>query len=226
MIIVIGGIKGGSGKTTLATNLTVMRASAKPKVLLIDADPQRSASDWAEQRDALDIKTNWTTIQLTGRTIHKDILKMSEDYDDVIIDAGGRENPSQRSAMSVADVFVTTFKPRSLDIWTIGSVKQLISEIKIVNPSLVCYAVINQADSQGRENDEAKTIISKCPDLTFVPHHIGHRKSFANASADGLGIAELKQVDKKAIAEMTDVYSYIFSTDNDSTIHVMCMYNV
>lgn len=48
MIIVVGGIKGGSGKSTLTTNLTVNRALEGKRVLLVDADEQRSASDWAE----------------------------------------------------------------------------------------------------------------------------------------------------------------------------------
>ena len=56
MITVIGGIKGGSGKTTLATNLSVMR-SAHTKVLLVDADEQKSASDWSQQRDHIMIPT-------------------------------------------------------------------------------------------------------------------------------------------------------------------------
>ena len=50
MIILVGGEKGGTGKTTLATNLAQMRASAGKDVLLIDSDKQESASSWAGQR--------------------------------------------------------------------------------------------------------------------------------------------------------------------------------
>jgi chromosome partitioning protein len=50
MILVCGGIKGGVGKTTLATNLTVMLAMEGKDVLLVDADDQGTASDFTAVR--------------------------------------------------------------------------------------------------------------------------------------------------------------------------------
>lgn len=209
MILVVGGIKGGSGKTTLATNLTVLRSKSH-KVLLIDADEQRSASDWAEQRDAIGIKTNWSTDQLSGKSIYAQILKLSTFYDDIIIDVGGRDTTSQRSALSVADVFLIPFKPRSLDIWTVGAVKGMISEIKATNPKLKCYAVINQADPKGPDNQDAINVLSECTELKCLPSFIGQRKAFSNATADGLGISELKVQDKKALKELKSVYDNLY----------------
>ena len=46
MIVLIGGEKGGTGKTTIATNLAALRAMAGRDVLLVDTDPQGSASYW------------------------------------------------------------------------------------------------------------------------------------------------------------------------------------
>jgi chromosome partitioning protein len=211
MILVVGGIKGGSGKTTLATNLTVIRALEGKKVLLIDADEQRSASDWADQRESLGITTPWTTIQLAGKSIYAQIQKMVGDYEDIIIDVGGRDTTSQRSALTIADVFLVPFKPRSLDIWTIGSVKRMISEITAVNPKLKSYAVINQGDAKGSDNIDALDIIAECPDLACVPTSIGQRKSFANAAADGLGVIELKNSDKKATQEIRALYEMVYA---------------
>ena len=210
MIIVVGGIKGGSGKTTIATNLTVMR-SATHKVLLIDADEQRSASDWADQREALGIKTNWSTIQLSGKSIHAQIKRLHPDYDDIIIDVGGRDTTSQRAALSIADIFLIPFKPRSLDVWTIGPVNTMISEIRAVNPNLQCYAVINQADAQGEDNKSSMEVIQECKDIEMLNSIIGQRKAFCNAASEGLGISEMKIVDKKAKAEMDFLYKSLFN---------------
>ena len=46
MIIVVGGIKGGSGKTTIATNIAIMRSYEKPNILLVDADDQETSYDF------------------------------------------------------------------------------------------------------------------------------------------------------------------------------------
>lgn len=213
MIVVIGGIKGGSGKTTIATNLTVLRSSMGKKVLLVDADEQKSASSWSQQREAQGINTSWTTVQLAGSAVRSQILKMANDYDDVIIDVGGRDTTSQRSALIVADYYIVPFQPRSLDIWTLGSVKNLISESSAINIKLQSYALINRGDSIGVDNQEAIEVIKECPNLVCIPHIIAQRKAFANAATDGLGISEVKTPDKKALAEMQLVHDFIYQND-------------
>lgn len=223
MIVVIGGVKGGSGKTTLATNLTVIRALEGRRVLLVDADEQRSASDWAEHRDALGISTPWVTIQLIGASVRSQLLKMAPDYDDVIVDTGGRDTTSQRAALTVADVFLTPFQPRSLDVWTSGKVVTLVEEIRTVNPKLRAYAVINRADPQGIDNDDAAEILKESSGITYLPTRIGQRKTFANAAAEGVGIIELKTQDKKAILEIKELSNALFEckgvlSQNDTTM--------
>jgi chromosome partitioning protein len=78
MITVFGGIKGGSGKTTLSTNICILQALSGKKVLLVDSDEQRSASDWSEHRENLEIDTAWTTITLSGAAVRSQVLKMKD----------------------------------------------------------------------------------------------------------------------------------------------------
>lgn len=214
MLLVVGGIKGGSGKTTLATNLTVMRASAGKKVLLVDADEQGSASDWVEQRtyqqENNTDRASWVTIKLSGKMIHSQLQKMKSDYDDIIIDTGGRDTTSQRSSLICADQFLLPFKPRSIDIWTMGSVRRMISEIQAVNPNLKCSIVINQADAKGSDNKDSHEILSEFPEIQCLNVMIGNRKAFSNAASDGLGVAEMVNKDPKALKEMSDLYKLIY----------------
>ncbi len=209
-IICVGGIKGGSGKTTIASNLAVIRAKQKRKVLLVDADEQRSISDWAEHRESLGIETSWTTVQLSGPAVRLQILKMSPDYDDVIVDTGGRDTTSQRSALTISHIFLAPFQPRSLDVWTVGKVTSLISEIKAVNPTLKSYAFINRGDSQGQDNEGAAEILKEHKELTYLPCIICQRKSFSNSAAEGIGVVEMKIPDKKAITEINQLCDLLF----------------
>jgi chromosome partitioning protein len=162
MILVIGGIKGGSGKTTIATNLCQLRASQGFKVLLVDADEQKSAYDWSLQRDHNGYGFNnltmgggksFVTVCMSGKAVYSNLVKMRSDYDDIIVDTGGRDTTSQRAALCDADKFLMPFKPSSVDIWTMGGVKRMIDEC--VNSRLKSYAVISQADPKGKDNEEA-----------------------------------------------------------------------
>ncbi len=211
MITVVGGIKGGGGKTTIATNLCAMRADEGKKVLLVDADEQRSASDWAAQRHAMGIPTIWVTIQLSGKSLHSELLKMRSNYDDIIIDVGGRDTTSQRAALSIANICLIPFKPKSFDMWTLGAVKEMISEAVIFNSRLKSYAIINQAEPRGKDSDEAMEVIHDSEEFTCIPHTLGYRKAFASAAAEGLSVVELPKADIKSIHEIKQLYSYIFN---------------
>lgn len=213
MIVVVGGIKGGSGKTMLATNLTVMRAMAGKRVLLVDADEQHSSSDWAAQRISSEssLIDNWSTVRLAGKNLYAEVKKMMKDYDDVIVDVGGRDTTSQRSALSIADVLLSPVRPRSVDIWTLDDLQNLINQMSAVNHSLSCYSVINQADPVGSDNDEAFKVLSDYTEIKCLPQYIGMRKGFANAMTNGMGVTELKNADPKAVQEITTLYEAIYN---------------
>jgi len=209
-ILVIGGIKGGSGKSTIASNLAVIRSNLGKRVLLVDSDEQRSISDWAEHRESLGFPTVWTTISLLGASVRTQLLKMIKDYDDIIVDTGGRDTTSQRAALTVADIFLVPFQPRSLDVWTIGKVSSLISEIKAVNPNLKSFSVLNRGDAQGSDNEGASDILKENESIQHLPYVIGQRKAFSNAIAEGLSVVELKNKDKKAVSEIKLLCSALF----------------
>ena len=211
MIVMIAGVKGGTGKTTIATNLAVMRAATGKKLLLVDADEQRSTVIWANQRDVLGIETKWTTVSFGGKALRSQVLRMKDDYDDIIIDVGGRETTSLRASLSIADACFVPFKPRSLDIWTLGDVKSVIAEMKPANPNLKVFAFINQADSKGSDNEDSLSILEDCEEIKCIPITVGSRKAFANAASDGLGVVEMKSQDKKAIHEMNELYEFIYN---------------
>ncbi len=211
MIIVIGGIKGGSGKTTIATNLAVLRSQNK-KVLLVDADEQKSAWDWSQQRDEHIpdlLYGTFSTICMSGKAIYSNLQRLKDDYDDIIVDTGGRDTTSQRAALCIADKLILPFKPSSIDIWTLIPIKTILSEC--VNQNLRVYAFINQADSIGKDNEEAKDILKEIDEIITFDCTIGNRKSFRNAASLGKGVTELVLKDKKACSEIQELYDLIYN---------------
>ncbi|HCI46211.1 MAG TPA: chromosome partitioning protein ParA [Rhodospirillaceae bacterium] len=221
MIITVGGIKGGSGKTTIATNLTVQRAAEGRDVLLVDADDQETASDFTMLRnDKLETGAGFTSIKLTGPAVRTEVRRLADKYDDIIIDTGGRDTTSQRAALTVSDVMLVPFVPRSFDVWTLEKVSQLVAEMRAANPELTAYAFINRADPRGQDNAEAEEVIRDTEELELIDTPLGARKAFGNAAAHGLGVAELKPQDAKATDEFMMLYRHLFDISATSKVAV------
>ena len=77
--------------------------------------------------------------KVSANTTASDIIKMKNKYDDIIIDAGGRDTVNQRAALSTADNLLVPFVPRSVDLWTLENVASIVSGIKQINQSLQYY---------------------------------------------------------------------------------------
>ena len=211
MIITIGGIKGGSGKTTVATNLAVMRSAEGRDVLLIDADDQETASDFTLLRnERTEGQAGYTSIQLSGAAVRNQTLRLADKYEDILIDTGGRDTTSQRAALSVSNLLLVPFVPRSFDVWTIQKVASLVSEMLPANPKLSAYTFLNRADSRGQDNDDAAQVLKEIEGVRFIDVVLGTRKAFSNAAAHGMGVIELKPGDPKATEEMQMLYRYVF----------------
>jgi chromosome partitioning protein len=208
-IYTVGGIKGGSGKTTVATNLAILLASDKRDVLLVDADDQETASDFTVWRNnKTEGHAGYTAIQLTGDAVRTEVRRLSPKYDDIVIDTGGRDTTSQRAAMTVSDVYLVPFVPRSFDVWTLERVAKLIEEMRPANPLLRAYAFLNRADPGGTDNDGAAEYLKNATCIQFIDMPLGGRKAFSNAAAEGLAVTELKRKDAKAEMEIRGLYEF------------------
>ena len=213
MIITVGGIKGGSGKTTVATNLAIMRALSGRDVLLVDADDQETATDFTALRSERRPEgAGYTSIKLSGPAVRTETLKLKAKYQDIVIDTGGRDTTSQRAALAVSDVLLIPFVPRSFDVWTIEKVAGLVGEMRAANPGLRALTFINRADARGSDNEDAAQVLGDSPALTLAPALIGQRKAFGNAAAEGLAVTELRQPDPKASEEITALYKLVFES--------------
>jgi len=208
MLLVVGGIKGGSGKTTISTNLAVCRSLIGRKVLFVDADEQQSGSDWAAQR-LMPPEYALTCCSMSGKNIRSLLEINKEIYDDIIVDTGGRDTTSQRAALVVCDTFLAPFRPRSLDIWTLTTLSKLEAEIRQVNPVFKALSVLNQCGPRDLDRTTARNIIEE-HNITCLKSELGYRKAFSDASSAGLGVVELKGADQKSIQEILLLHDDIY----------------
>lgn len=219
MITVVGGTKGGSGKSTVATNLAVMLSLAGRDVLLVDADDQETSKDFTSLRNEKLAKgAGYTCISLTGKAVYTETKRLAEKHQDIIIDCGGRDTASQRAALTLCDTYLVPFVPRSFDVWTLDKVAELIEEVRTVNPDFKAYAFLNRADPKGTDNKDAAGFLSSTPVLQYLDAPLGHRKAFANAASQGMSVVELRPVDPKAVEEVGKLFGYLYDIHKVSEI--------
>jgi chromosome partitioning protein len=207
MITVVGGTKGGTGKSTVATNLAVMHAAAGSDVLLVDADEQGTSTNFTNMRNQTRPEgAGYTCVALTGKAVMTELRLLGPKYQEVVVDVGGANAATQRGALSVCDAYLVPFAPRSFDVWALTRVAELVEEGRAVNPDLRAYAFLNRADARGGDNAAAAEIIRDQSVLEFLPVSLGNRKSYARAATSGLGVVELRPADPKAIEEIESLF--------------------
>jgi hypothetical protein len=151
---------------------------------------------------------------LTGAAVRTELLRLAPKYQDIIIDTGGRDTTSQRAALSVADVLLVPFVPRSFDLWTLDKVAELVEEMKTGNPKLRAYTFLNRADPRGTDNDDTARELRDNQSLQFLDTPIGTRKAFSNAAAEGLGVTKSRPADPRpSMKSWLSIDMFLISTN-------------
>ena len=189
MIIGLLNQKGGVGKTTLSVNLAASLARTGARVLLIDADPQGSALDWAAAREGEPL---FTVIGFPRPTVHKDIAQLGQGYDHIVIDGPPRVTDLARSAIMASDVVLIPVQPSPYDIWAAAEVVKLIEEASVYKENLKAAFVVNRKIANtaiGRDVGEA---LASYP-VPVLAASVTQRVVFAEAVAQGLAVHEIDQ---------------------------------
>lgn len=211
MIVSVLNTKGGVGKTTLSLNLAVARALAGKDVWLVDGDRQATTMQAVAQRSLANIMPALSVAHYTdGPLLRAQLQQQRNKYDDIIIDAGGRDSAALRAALMLSDVVLIPFQPRSFDVWGVGDMAELVAEAVGMRDGLKAYAILNSADPRGVDNEEAAGAVAEHEHIEYLEAPIGRRKAIAEAAGSGLSVLEWKPRDTKAEEEINRLVELVF----------------
>ena len=186
MILTLANQKGGVGKTTLSVNLAHAIALSEKRVLLVDADPQASASTWAAARET---PSPFPVIGMARNTLHRDLLPLLENYDHCIIDSPPRVSALSKSAILASDLVLIPVQPSSYDVWAAAETVQLIEEAQQFKPEIKALFCINRKVVNTAIGQEIEAALADYP-FQIIKSTVGQRIAFAESSA-GYSVFEL-----------------------------------
>jgi len=197
LTILVGGIKGGVGKSTLAQNLSVQFATEGFETCLLDTDELGTSSNWLDRRAEITDGPKVYAASAHG-DVYSQILEM--EYEFIIIDAGGKDSVELRTSMVAADILLLPLRPSQADLETLVALDDMIANAKVMNPSLIVKVVLTQVPthSQSTEAADALDLIKLFENLPVSTNHIYNRTVYRTALLKGKGVVEMRNAQAKA----------------------------
>lgn len=187
-VLALAAQKGGAGKTTIAVHLAVQATRAGERVVLIDTDPQGSASAWAQARgEASPVVVAATAGQL------RDVLTAGR-HDAMtlaIIDTPPHAAPGAAAVASLADVVLVPVRPSAFDLAAAGA------SADIGRTAKAAAFVLSACPSRAPEIEEARRALGAYG-LPVLDCEITERRAFARAVASGRAVAEFEPTGRAA----------------------------
>jgi chromosome partitioning protein len=144
--IAVVGLKGGIGKSLIATLLACGFHRAKRKTLLVDGDDQGSARTWKAKA----IENNFDVplvFPMDSRNILHDLDDAADGYEAVIVDTPARLQKEARASMMVADLVLLPAVRGGAGMWALEQSLEVVEEARAARTeSLPAYIVPNRIE--------------------------------------------------------------------------------
>lgn len=126
MIVACLGLKGGTGKTTIASGLAGTLATAGRRVATIDLDPLGCLHQWSGRA----AKSAPTLIGIRGVGFDAEWVRaMGRGFDLVVLDCGGADRAGHAVALACADWALIPVSPSPVECQSLGATFDLVSEV-------------------------------------------------------------------------------------------------
>ena len=203
-IISIVSTKGGAGKTSFSQCLAVEALRQGLPSAIIDTDPQKSAAEWGDQRDAVGIEAP-AVIALGSKrlaSVLADLKKRGAAM--VIIDTPPHSAPAINVALESSTSAIMVTRPNPMDISALEATWNIVSKMK--KPSA---AVFTQAPPGARAKalGLAKGRLDQLS-IDYCPTPITYTLSFPYAQAEALAVQE-REPTGKSRAEIAEIWGWL-----------------
>lgn len=213
MITVVGGNKGGSGKTTTASNLAIAMAHRGKDVCLVNGDLQRTAAKHHAEREAAGIEPAITLIEKFDN-LTQTLRALDEKYDHVIVDVAGRNSREFITSGVVADQIIAPLQCSQPDLDTLIELEQQIEAMRDLNPELKVFCLQSMATTnpvlRGNERKEFLDYMEEFPTIQALNSVICFRKIYRDCMSNGTGVVETNNAAAKA--EIEELMNEVFGS--------------
>jgi chromosome partitioning protein len=198
-ILVFLSQKGGSGKTTLVVHTAVAAVEAGLKVLVVDTDPQQSATVWSNARTA-----DAPTVATVAGTDLERVLAAARDegIDLAIIDTAPHAAPDAARIARAADLVLIPCRPTAFDL---AAAEQAARIVKAAGTRAMF--VLSACPVRAPEIGETRKALSDYG-LPVAPTEISDRRAFSRAIASGRAVTEFES-DGRAAEEIRNLWNWI-----------------
>ncbi|MBF0310552.1 MAG: ParA family protein [Magnetococcales bacterium] len=199
MITLVGNLKGGCGKSTIAFNLAVWLAHGGHKVVAFDLDPQATLSDASEVRREEEVSPTLRVFRPDSNPMQ--ILKDFQEGE-VLIDVGASNLWAMRQAIGMADRIVIPVPPSQADVWStqrfLDITRETVAAKQKAKPELILF--VNRADTHPglKETSETYEVLKTIGGVRVLPCKIGQRTAYRRSFSEGRAVFELAPGSKAA----------------------------
>ena len=203
MKIAITSLKGGVGKTTIATNLAVSFAQKGKSVCIIDTDAEQESSIiWSEQRP--DTLAGVTVLRVGEKNLIREVNQHAKNYDVIILDGSPQLSELANATMLASDIVIVPISPSAFDFWSLDKFLNRFRQAQQMKEDLELYILLNKFnETQNIVKELSESLRTEFPDIRRLNSTIAERVAYKETSSQGMSVTEYK--DKKAKEEIENL---------------------